>query len=331
MTADSLDRRVLDALRRRNPDTTSVSEFQRLTGGAMQETWRFEALTARGLRPLVLRRAPNAGTTPRPGTISLPFQAEITQVTAHRGVPGPEVVAVLDNEDALGPGFVMALVEGETVPQKILRDSLFAGIRAEMASLCGDILARIHATPLNALPDLPRATAKDKLDQLHRQYVAQKRPRPVFELAFQWLSRRVPAEPAPRLVHGDFRNGNLIVQPDRVAAVLDWERAFIGDPMYDVGWLCVGSWRFGEIDKPVGGFGSIDQFETAYRAAGGDFDITRARFWEVYGALDWGVTTVELGREAVETGSLEAAAIGRRTTETEIDLLRLIRDERPAT
>lgn len=328
---DDLGALVLAALRRRDLETTWVGDFQRLTGGAMQETWRFEARMADVRHSLVLRRAPNAGTTPRPGTISLPHQADITRVAALQGVPGPEVVAVLDNEDALGPGFVMALVEGETVPQKILRDARFAKVRNEMAAICGEILARIHATPLSALPDLPRATAKDKLAALRRQYLEQQRPRPVFELAFQWLARRLPAEPPGRLVHGDFRNGNLIIQPDGVAAVLDWERAFIGDPMYDVGWLCVGSWRFGEIDSPVGGFGSISQFEAEYRAVGGEFDLKRARFWEVYGTLDWGVTTVELGREAADTGSLEAAAIGRRTTETEIDLLRLIRDERDAT
>lgn len=320
--------RLLSALKRRDPTVETLEGFQRLTGGAMQETWRFEAVADGRRRPLVLRRAQNDGAAPRPGTISLPDQAHVTRAAARQGVPSPEVVAVLDDDDGLGPGFVMGLVEGETVPQKILRSPEFETTRPLLAAQCGAILARIHALPASQLPDLPRLTAADKLRALRQQYVQQGRPRPVFELAFRWLFRRLPQEPVGCLVHGDFRNGNLIVQAGGIAAVLDWERAFVGDPMYDLGWLCVGSWRFGEIDHPVGGFGSLSAFAEAYRAEGGTVDLDRARFWEVYGSLDWGVTTAELGQEAGRTQSLEAAAIGRRTTEAEIDLLRLIRDER---
>ncbi|CCW18399.1 aminoglycoside phosphotransferase [Sphingobium indicum BiD32] len=236
---------------------------------------------------------------------------------------------MLDDRDGLGPGFIMAMVEGETVPQKILRSDEFSSVRRVLAAQCGDILAQIHATPLDDLPILPRVTVLEKVTQLRRQYLALSRPLPVFELAFQWLIRRLPEEPdRPRLVHGDFRNGNLIIDATGIAAVLDWERAFIGDPMFDIGWLCVGSWRFGEIDKPIGGFGSIGQFAASYAGGGGEMNLERARFWEAYGILDWGVTTLELAAEAAETGALEAAAIGRRTTETEIDLLRLIRDDK---
>jgi aminoglycoside phosphotransferase (APT) family kinase protein len=68
-----------------------------------------------------------------------------------------------------------------------------------------------------------------------------------------------------RLVHGDFRHGNLMVHAERgLAAVLDWELAHLGDPMEDLGWICVNSWRFGNIDKPVGGFGEYADLFAGY-------------------------------------------------------------------
>ena len=69
-------------------------------------------------------------------------------------------------------------------------------------------------------------------------------------------------------MHGDFRNGNLIVGPDGIRAVLDWELAHLGDPIEDLGWLCVKSWRFGDADRVVGGFGDLDELLDAYARGG---------------------------------------------------------------
>ena len=78
-----------------------------------------------------------------------------------------------------------------------------------------------------------------------------------------------PPPPAPELVHGDFRNGNFIVGADGIRAVLDWELAHLGDPVEDLGWLCVKSWRFGVADRLVGGFGDVPDLLDAYERAGG--------------------------------------------------------------
>jgi aminoglycoside phosphotransferase (APT) family kinase protein len=129
------------------------------------------------------------------------------------------------------------------------------------------------------------------------------------------------------LVHGDFRNGNLIIGPEGIRAVLDWENAHLGDPAEDLGWLCVASWRFGNLDRPVGGFGSREDLLTAYNAAGGvPIDVDRLLFWEVYGSLYWGIVccrSVAEFRDGKDP-SVERAMIARRASETEIDLLRLI-------
>ena len=137
----------------------------------------------------------------------------------------------------------------------------------------------------------------------------------------------IPVRPSEvTLVHGDFRHGNLIIGPDGVRAVLDWELAHFGDPMEDLGWVCVNSWRFGEIDKPVGGFGTREELFAGYEAAGRKVDPDRVKFWEVMGTLRWGIMCCGM-MQRFRIGpdhSMERAMIGRRSSETEIDLLRLL-------
>jgi aminoglycoside phosphotransferase (APT) family kinase protein len=158
-------------------------------------------------------------------------------------------------------------------------------------------------------------------------------PHPVFELAFRWTQDRLPDAESTRetLVHGDFRHGNLMIGPDGVRGVLDWEISHRGDPLEDLGWLCVNSWRFGNIDLPVGGFGLREDLFAGYEAAGGGrVDPERVRFWEVVGSLKWGIMCMMM-LSVFERGidrSVERAAIGRRASEAEIDLLALIEGER---
>ena len=155
---------------------------------------------------------------------------------------------------------------------------------------------------------------------------------PVFELAFRWIQERLPAAESARetLVHGDFRHGNLMIGPDGVRGVLDWELAHRGDPLEDLGWVCVNSWRFGNIDLPVGGFGLREDLFAGYEAAGGErVDPERVRFWEVVGSLKWGIMCMVM-LSVFERGidrSVERAAIGRRSSEAEIDLLALLAGE----
>jgi aminoglycoside phosphotransferase (APT) family kinase protein len=109
-------------------------------------------------------------------------------------------------------------------------------------------------------------------------------------------------------------------------AVLDWEVVHLGDPMEDLGGLCVTSWRFGEIDKPVGGFGPRDELFAGYEAVSGEkVDAERVRFWEVMGTLRWGMSCAMMAGEfRAGDRSVEKAAIGRRASETAIDLLAIL-------
>jgi aminoglycoside phosphotransferase (APT) family kinase protein len=234
---------------------------------------------------------------------------------------------VLTPQDELGTGFIMQRVEGETIARKILRDEQFAKARPMLARQLGKVVAGIHGLAASKLPKLRQMTSTKEIADLEREYRSFGWPRPVFELALRWLRDRDPGPSEEvTLVHGDFRHGNLIIGPDGVRAVLDWELAHTGDPMEDLGWICVNSWRFGEIDKPVGGFGSREELFAGYESAGRRADPARVKFWEVMGTLRWGVMCCGM-MQRFRSGpdhSMERAMIGRRSSETEIDLLRLL-------
>jgi aminoglycoside phosphotransferase (APT) family kinase protein len=309
------------------PGATGIRAAAKLSGGASQETWSFEIVHASGNLGAILRRAPKGYGAAPTRAAGLAAEARLMQLAYEAGVPSPRVLHVLTPEDDLGTGFIMARVEGETIARKILRDAEFASVRPKLARQLGGIAATIHGLPRDKLPELRRLTATAEIGELAREYRSLNWPKPVFELALRWLIRNDPGPPqAETLVHGDFRHGNLIIGPDGVRAVLDWELAHLGDPMEDLGWICVNSWRFGEIDKPVGGFGSREELFAGYEAAGRKVDADRVKFYEVMGTLRWGVMCggmmqrFRLGPDH----SMERAMIGRRASETEIDLLRLL-------
>jgi aminoglycoside phosphotransferase (APT) family kinase protein len=304
----------------------SISGLERLSGGATQEIWRFDVDTAEGSRPLIVRREPGGIRRSLVG-VGLNVEAQLLTAARASGVPAPEVLHVLTPEDGLGPGFIMGFVAGEALGARIVKEPTLAAARDTLAYSCGQVLARIHAIDAGRFPTLAQQSPADLIEQWRAAYRRDIVRRPVFDLAFRELSASCPPPPnRPRLVHGDFRNGNLMVGAEGLRAVLDWELAHIGDPMEDLGWLCVNSWRFGRIEKPVGGFGEYADLYAGYEAAGGSpVNRAMAKWWETFGTLRWGVMcTGSLAAFRGADASVERAMIARRTSETEIDLLRLM-------
>lgn len=315
------------AVARQIEGVSAIESLRRLSGGASQETWSFDAIGDGKSVPLILRRSPGGERAKSETAAGLETEAELIKLAEELGVPVPPVRLVLTPEDGVGRGFVMDRIEGETIARKILRDDEFADARPKMARQCGEILARLHKADMSKLPELRTSAARDEIEQYAKTYKTHDHPHPVFDLAIRWLRDNAPSTDTKlTLVHGDFRNGNLMIGPDGVRAVLDWELAHIGDPMEDLAWICVNSWRFGNIDNPVGGFGTREDMFAGYEAAGGGkVDPERVKFWEVLGTLKWGImcTTMVMAFKAGDR-SVERAAIGRRSSETEVDLLRLL-------
>lgn len=315
------------AVARQIEGVSAIENLRRLSGGASQETWSFDAIGDGKSVPLILRRSPGGERAKSETAAGLETEAKLIKLAEELGVPVPPVRLVLTPEDGVGRGFVMDRIEGETIARKILRDDEFADARPKMARQCGEILARLHKADMSKLPELRTSAARDEIEQYAKTYKTHDHPHPVFDLAIRWLRDNAPSTDTKlTLVHGDFRNGNLMIDLDGVRAVLDWELAHIGDPMEDLAWICVNSWRFGNIDNPVGGFGTREDMFAGYEAAGGGkVDPERVKFWEVLGTLKWGImcTTMVMAFKAGDR-SVERAAIGRRSSETEVDLLRLL-------
>jgi aminoglycoside phosphotransferase (APT) family kinase protein len=316
--------RVTRAVRRHLGDVAGVADLHRLSGGASRETWAFDVLRDDDSpHSLILRRDPG----PMIGEASRATEYELVHAAQQAGVPVPTVRFLLDEDDGLGSGFVMDRVEGETIPRKLLRDDAYEGARSVMTGQCAEIAAQIHAVELSTLPKLATLGATEQIDQYRAILDGFGEPHPAFELGLRWLEQHAPEPSAPRLVHGDFRLGNFIVGPEGVRAVLDWELAHLGDPIEDLGWLCVKSWRFGNVQREVGGFGDADELLECYgQATGNAVSREQLRYWEILGTVKWGVIC-ELQCFSHLNGqvrSVELAALGRRVAEMEWDLLELI-------
>jgi aminoglycoside phosphotransferase (APT) family kinase protein len=303
-----------------DPAAQGTKGLRRLSGGASQETWSFQMDGGQGYH-LILRREPAAARSGGTG-IGMAAEARVIKRVAAAGVPAPQIEHELTPDDGIGAGFVMLRIDGEALPHRILRDDSYTPARAKFARQAGKILARIHQSDPTGLP-IPVLSPREVLDDLGHRHRAFGAARPVFSLALRWLAENAPEPRAPKLVHGDFRMGNLMFGPEGMRGVLDWELAHIGDPMADMGWLCMESWRLGNAD-PVGGLGRREDLFAGYEAAGGDpVDPATVRWWEILSALRWGVIIEEMAawvREGTDT-SVERHVIARRASETEAILL----------
>jgi aminoglycoside phosphotransferase (APT) family kinase protein len=317
-------------------ESVAIGNLWRLPGGASRETWSldvsFERAGKHTFMPLVLRR----DLPTRPGQTSRRDEFSLLQAAHADGVPVPKVHWLGDDTETLGaPFFLMDRVEGETLARRLLRDDEYAQARQVMTAQLGRVLARIHRIDrsrhglgfLNEPPPdtTPAEGELDRHEQIFR-FIAPE-PHPAFELAIRWLRQRTPPGGQRVLVHGDYRIGNVIFGPEGVRAILDWELAHVGDPMEDLGWICVRSWRFGSDDKPVGGIGTREEFFRAYEEGGGGaVEPGRVRFWEVLGNLKWAIICIMQAKSHLDghVRSVELASLGRRTAEMELELLTLI-------
>ena len=301
-------------------------ELSRIPGGASRETWLAEGESARW----VLRRDPR-------GSVSLVPMAEefaLLSRAAEANVPVAAPLAFEPDGGRFGsPGLLMAYVQGSSVAPRILRKPEFEHARTVLTGQLGEALARIHAVDTDSVDGvLPQPSTDPALDQIsewERQLDEIGEPLPAVELGLRWLRAHAPEPAETRLVHGDFRLGNFIVDESGLAAVIDWELAHLGDPAEDIGWLCIRSWRFGNDDSPVAGVGRLDAFLSAYESAGGaPIDRERVRYWEAFGNVKWAVICARQAHDHLDgvRRSHELASLGRRICEPEWDFLQLAKE-----
>jgi aminoglycoside phosphotransferase (APT) family kinase protein len=293
----------------------ALSEPAPLAGGASRFLYGFDARLADGTElPLVLLVTK--------GTARQEFEALGAAHAA--GVPVAEPTWLTDDER----GVVMRRLEGEAVAPRIYRQDRFAAAREVLLGELAVALAAIHSVSPEDVPSAPRhAGALGEIEEIEAELASYGDPHPALELGLRWLRQRLPPERPPALVHGDFRMGNMLVGEGGLVAVLDWELVHVGDPVEDLGWLCSRTWRYGRDELAAAGLGSREELLAAYRAAGGaGVDAAELHFWETLGLVRWGVHTKRQLHEHLsgQRPSLELAAIGRRTSEAEWDLLGMV-------
>jgi aminoglycoside phosphotransferase (APT) family kinase protein len=302
----------------------SIENLHALTGGASRTTWSFDAAGDATRRALILRTGP-----PDDVHAGMELEAIVQQRAGTAGAPVPHILAADNSPAALGnPYLICDAIAGETIVRRIHR-SLDDPARQRLLQQCARALAAIH----RADPDGIGLTETEQLTEWRDRLDAMGDTTATFEWAFRWLNAHRPPPSPPTLVHGDFRMGNLIVNETGLAAVLDWELVHIGELYEDLAWFCIRAWRFGAPEQlGAGGLGSVETFLCAYEAAAGTtLDREAFRWWLTVATLRWGVICRFQAERHLsgQTPSVELAAIGRRVSETEWDVLDLLQGGGP--
>jgi aminoglycoside phosphotransferase (APT) family kinase protein len=291
----------------------------RLSAGASRVSWSLDVRAAGEVHGLVVQRERGRGL----GRGQVMSEAALLRAAASAGVPVPQVVLADPDGDELGGAYIVTRrVDGETIPRRVLRDPTLAPARERFAAECGEILARVHAIPVERT-DLAVA---DPIESIREMLAGTDQHRPAFEIGLRWLCEHPPPARPQAVVHGDFRNGNLIIGPEGIRAVLDWELAHLGNPVEDLGWLCCRAWRWG-APAAVGGMGEVADLLASYRAAGGaDVGVDELYWWQLLSSVRWGVMCLEQARVHLsgETRSVELAALGRLAVQMEYDVLEMV-------
>lgn len=314
-----------------------VRDLQPLPGGACQDNYRVDlSLTAPemgGDRRMVLRSDARRSL---PASLGRAEEFEVIRAAVAAGVKTPAVHWLTEGLVRDGAhAYFMDWVEGEAIGRRVVRNVELAQARQRLPQQLAEVLSKIHSVTPESAPNLrfssrPRpdaAPTQGAIESIRRQIDGLAEPRPALELSTQWLAENAPADAERTLVHADFRTGNFMVSREGLVAVLDWEFAHWGDPFEDLGWLCVRDWRFGQLNKPVGGFASRSIFYSAYeRASGRPVDPKRVHYWEVAGNVRWALGSIYQGERYLsgEESDIELLGIARRAVEMEFEALRLI-------
>lgn len=303
----------------------------RASAGARRHNVLFDALRGGVRIPLVATIIPN----PAIQVMDIEVEAESLRLAEAQGMPVPHVHGVWQDASLVGgPFFVASRVEGETIPRQVLRlVEGQPGLGATIARQSGDALARLHAAdPGKAHAGLLRpppgtSVIEQALLVVGNLIADLLQPSPSFQLGLRWLERHAPSPPERlSVLHGDFRNGNLIIGEDGLRAVLDWEVGHVGDPMEDTAWLCMRMWRFRNDELEVGGFGDRTQLRAGYESAGGTWRDEAFHWWKILCTLRWGLGLAGQAKAHLDGSvpNIIMAASGRRVAELEYDLLMLL-------
>jgi aminoglycoside phosphotransferase (APT) family kinase protein len=229
-----------------DPDIAAIGD------GHSNATFMFD----RGGRRFVLRRPPRPPIPPSANDMLR--EARVLRALAGRARV-PRVLAVCDDETIIGaPFYVMEEVRGEAVTMAMPPALDLPADRRRTAEELIDALVEIHAVDWRAAGLEGFGKPEGYLERQVRRFLGlweynKTREIPVVEHIAGWLRHNLPESPAATVVHGDYRLGNVLLNPAppaRVTAILDWEMSTIGDPLADVGYMVT---TYADRNDPPGG------------------------------------------------------------------------------
>ncbi len=305
--------------------TLELRHFQRHTEGWSWETFSFVAhwLDAGAPRKqgFVVRKQPNqAGLV---GTYDTRGQFTVLRALGDTDVSAPRVFWYELNPELLGaPFFVMEKVEG-TIPLPWAETTCGpfrdAAERTSVARQFVEQLAALHAVDWHAkhldflgVPEPGQGAARQEVARWEAQLArVELTPIPLLQRAILWLKDRPPVSHRTSNVHGDYRLGNFICREGRIVAILDWELVHLGDPIEDLGWICLRPWRGRSTFMA-----SLMERHALYRVyeecSGIPISEDHVRYYEVLGNLKLAVIHLTAARvfEDAKNADLRFATMG---------------------
>ena len=287
---------LADFVRAQTGGPVEIGPLKRFTVGFSWVTYGFRAIWSEAGRAvernLILRAGPPTG-------IFGPYKAYPEFVTLKAletsTVPVPRVYWYSDDTSILGaPFFVCDLVPGEApIPwthdggpafddeRRVLLGTQFVGALAALHDFAW------QDTPVASIDGTRdgRRTAIDQVDHWMDLLARWSPDRvPMLEMGAAWLRERAPVAARISITHGDYRIGNFLEVDGRITAILDWELVRLGDPVEDLGWVCLQAWR--GRSPYMCHFFEREELRDRYAAlTGHEVTLAEMAYWEAFGTL----------------------------------------------
>lgn len=284
----ALAERISAYLKARQNRDVRVTGLERIHGGASRETWRVRMEEGGVSKGFILRRDPPSSLIDTERTV------EFSAYRAFYGsaVPVPEALALEQDESWLDrPFFLMQEIENAAAASVLQGEPYGAHAAAIGAQFFGALGSIAAADPfaLGLDWDAPAKDACWSTELAKWEKVIdedEREPQPIARAAIRWL-RRNPPPPAQKIsvVHGDYRTGNFLFSGDRIAAVLDWEMAHLGDPLEDLGWALDPLWAHHNPERPGGMWSRAEAIARWEETSGLKADPVAMRWWAMFASL----------------------------------------------
>lgn len=264
-----------------------LSSIERLKGGYSRRMWSFDSVDSDGMATGWILCTDSDEGVVGADSLARPREAALLADLYDRGLPVPAIAASGYGLHPFGSDwFVMSRLVGTAAVGPLIRDPDVIRARRQLGRQTAQILARIHAAPVPAgvfdRSPTPAAAAEAETDRWTRALAeTPAAATATMQAAVRRLTACIPNAPiAVCIVHGDYRTGNLLYDHSGITGVLDWEMAHPGDPLEDLAWAQLASWRVGT--GLVGAMLTDDEWLDDYStAAGRPIDAESLRFWQI--------------------------------------------------